>query len=267
MRDWLRSQRRSVAVPFSQMEPMGGHSEEDGVDADWWLETRREESLDEAVSESLVLRQAMASLTPAQRQVVELCCLRALSEEAAARTLGISRSAVRNRLAAALATLRTYLEVDADDPYLPTRTGRRGRSRIEEFVGWRNAMNRDEKRPDLVGVGAGKPILLQGTFDFEATGIRSAVLLSEKLRYVVPAGHVAGLRFFRAGVSCGKMVCLSTVVNGLTHRLIPIAPNSSSHISFAIVEPLPAGSEIEIHIASDEPGLAIVDVGGLLMPA
>jgi hypothetical protein len=108
---------------------------------------------------------------------------------------------------------------------------------------------------------------LQGIFDFSATGLKSPELLSGELRFVVPIGYVAGLRFFRAGISCDKMVCLSTVVNGLTHRLIPLAPNSSSHIPFAIVEPIPAGSEIEIHIASDAPGTVIIDVGGLLMPA
>ena len=128
-------------------------------------------------------------------------------------------------------------------------------------------MTREEKRPDLVGVGAGKPILLQGIFEFSATGLKNPEILSEKLRFVVPIGYVAGLRFFRAGISCDKMVCLSTVVNGLAHRLIPLAPNSSSHIPFAIVEPIPAGSEIEIQIASGAPGTAIVDVGGLLMPA
>jgi hypothetical protein len=78
---------------------------------------------------------------------------------------------------------------------------------------------------------------------------------------------VAGVRFLRAGVVCDSMVCVSTVVNGMPHRLVPVAANSASHVSFAIVEPLPAGSQVEIHIASDSPGTAIIDAGCLQMPA
>lgn len=128
-------------------------------------------------------------------------------------------------------------------------------------------MSRDDKRPDLVGVGAGQPILLQGVFDFSATGLKTPQLLSPKLRYVVPAGFVAGIRFCRVGVSCDKMACLSTVVNGMPHRLVPVAANSAAYVAFAIVEPIVAGSEIEIHIAAEAPGTAIVDVGCLQMPA
>jgi hypothetical protein len=189
-----------------------------------------------------------------------------LTEAAAADYLGVSRSAVRNRLESALAHLRAGLEIESEteNPNW-TRSGR-ARKAQDTIEVWRQRMTRDEKRPDLVGVGAGRPILLQGVFDFSATGIRKPEILSEKLRFIVPPGYVAGLRFFRAGVTCERMVCLSTVVNGLTHRLIPLAPNSTVHVPFAIVEPLVAGSEIEIHIASEAPGIAIVDVGGLLMP-
>ena len=128
-------------------------------------------------------------------------------------------------------------------------------------------MARDERRPDLVGVGAGRPVLLQGVFDFAATGLKTPELLSPKLSYTVPAGCVVGIRFVRAGVSCEKMAYLSTVVNGDVHRLFPIAANSTMHVSLAIVEPIIAGSQIEIHIAAEAPGTAIVDIGCLQMPA
>ena len=128
-------------------------------------------------------------------------------------------------------------------------------------------MAKDEKRPDLIGIGAGKTVLLQGVYDFPATGLKTPQLLSPRLRYVVPRGQVVGIRFLRVGVSCDAMSCVSTVVNGLPHRLIPLAANSSMHVPFAIVEPIVAGSEIEIHIASDKAGTAIIDVGCLEMPA
>jgi hypothetical protein len=109
--------------------------------------------------------------------------------------------------------------------------------------------------------------LLRGIYEFAGNGLKNLELLSPKLRYVVPPGRVLGIRYVRAGVSCDKMVCLATVVNGDTHRLVPVAANSAMHVPFAIVEPLVAGSEVEIHIGCDAPGTAIVDVGFLEMPA
>lgn len=128
-------------------------------------------------------------------------------------------------------------------------------------------MAKDEKRPDLVGVGAGRPVLLQGTFDFPATGLKEPQLLAKKLIYTVPIGHVLGVRYLRVGSVSEGMVAVSTVVNGLPHRIVPCAANDTMHVSFAIVDPIPAGSQIEIHIASQSPGTAILDVGCLQMPA
>lgn len=266
-RSWLRKQRKSSAVPFSQLETFSDAEGEDDEEQ-WWLRDEKQEGHCETTSQSVAVFQALEILAPHQRTVIELCCLQNQTEEAAAKTLGLSRSAIRSRLESALQKLREHLEIETEySAPAPTRTGRAAKKCHNEFDVWSLRMTREEKRPDLVGIGAGKPILMQGIFDFPATGIKNAQLLSEKLRFIVPIGCVVGLRFFRAGVTCDKMVCLSTVVNGMTHRLIPLSPNSSAHIPFAIVEPIPAGSEIEIHIASDAPGTAIIDVGGLLMPA
>ena len=128
-------------------------------------------------------------------------------------------------------------------------------------------MANDEKRPDLVGIGAGRTVLLQGVFDFEATGLKTPQLLAKQLCYTVPPGCVVGIRFFRVGVICDEMVCVSSVVNGLPHRLVPVAANSTIHVPLAIVDPITAGSQIEIHIAASAPGTAIVDIGCLQMPA
>jgi hypothetical protein len=199
------------------------------------------------------------------------CCVLGRTETLVAQELGISRSTLHDRLETALASIRD----DFDEAAGTTRTGRekrtgnKGRASQphEEFWGILNAMATHEKRPDLVGVGAGRPVLLQGTFDFEATGIKTPQLLSKKLTYTVPIGHVLGIRYLRIGSVSSGMVAVSTVVNGLPHRIVPCAANSAMHVSFAIVDPIPAGSQVEIHIASEQMGTAIIDVGCLQMPA
>ena len=233
------------------------------------------EQLEQAVS----LRAALATLTEAQREVVWRCCVLGKTEHEAATEFGISRSAVRNRLAGALTKMRAFFNDEnapnADEAKqalsgLAARTGRvtaHEKERQREFWVGRLNMAKDEKRPDLVGIGTGKPIFLQGVFSFEATGLRHPQLLSHKLSYTVPPHCVAGIRYLRVGIQCESLVCISTVVNGDPHRLIPVAPNATVHVPMAIVEPIIAGSQIEIHIASDNPGTAVIDVGCLQMPA
>ncbi len=255
---WLRGQRRGVAVPFSQL------SVADAADPDGWLGDDNG-TLASDVEGTLSLRAALDDLNDAQREAVWQCCVLGRTEDEVAARLGISRSAVRNRLQAGLTHLREHFH---DLPDNATRTGRTStKQALLDFRTEGIFMAKDEKRPDLIGIGAGRPILLQGVFDFEATGFKTPQLLSPKLRYIVPVGHVAGIRFVRVGAMCDKMVCLSTVVNGMPHRLIPVAANAAMHVPFAIVETIPAGSEIEIHIASDAPGTVVVDVGVLQMPA
>ncbi|PQV63300.1 RNA polymerase sigma factor, sigma-70 family [Abditibacterium utsteinense] len=279
---WLRGQRRDAAVPFSQLAVSGSTrtGNESSEDIEEWLFPGAD-NLARDVEQTLSLRDALDALPAAQKHLVWQCCVLSRTEADVARELGWSRSTVRNRLEVALSQLRDYFGVETNTG---TRTGRissrdtSGRNTFQHNTFQRNAlqsefwsfiliMAKDEKRPDLVGVGSGRPVLLQGTFDFPATGIKTPQLLSTKLRYVVPPGTIAGIRFVRAGIMCEKMVCVSTVVNGMPHRLICVAANTAVHVPLAIVEALPAGSEVEIHIASDAPGTAIIDVGCLQMPA
>lgn len=267
-RTWLRRQRQSAAVPFSQLCTT---DDGDGVEAE--LSSEDTADLTAEVERAISLRQALHALTGTQQQVVWQCCVLGRTENEVAAQLGLSRSAVRNRLAGALARLRAAFE-DGNEALdalgLATRTGRdrkQMRGRHGPFWQSRMIMAKDEKRPDLVGIGAGRTVLLQGIYDFEATGLKTPQLLSPKLTYTVPAGCVLGIRFFRVGVMCPAMVCISSVVNGLPHRLVPVAANSALHVPLAIVEPIIAGSQLEIHIASTEPGTAIVDIGCLQMPA
>lgn len=273
-RTWLRRQRRGQATPFSQLNLAG-----EGDELEDLLPAAPDDQARD-VERVVGLRAALDDLPAAQRVVVWGCCVLGKTEMQMARELGLSRSAVRNRLEAALVKMRAFFGSTAEG----TRTGRArpesalaenlanapvvraGATPFHEFWSSLSVMAKDEKRPDLVGVGSGRPILLQGTFDFPATGIKTPDLLSPKLTYTVPPGHVAGVRYVRVGVMCEKMTVISTVVNGLPHRLIPVAANDTAHAPFAIVEPIVAGSQIEIWIASDAPGVAVVDIGVLQMP-
>lgn len=274
-RAWRRELQRGAAMPFSQLSVDAAEDDwHGGEEADSFVAEEGEADRTGDIEQLMALKEALATLTPGQREVIWQCCVRGQTENDVAAELGLSRSAVRNRLEGALAKLRAHFATREDDPYFlyfstsATRTGRMSSvTAREEWRHERNLMARNEQRPDLVGVGAGRPVLLRGIFDFPANGLKNLELLSPKLRYIVPPGRVLGIRYVRAGVSCDKMVCLATVVNGDTHRLVPLAPNSAMHVPFAIVEPLVAGSEVEIHIASDAPGTAIIDVGFLEMPA
>lgn len=287
-RTWLRAQRRGQATPFSQLGAMN----EEGADLDDWMPASLDDEARD-IERVLGLRAALDALPQMQRVVVWGCCVLGKTEAQMGRELGLSRSAVRNRLEAALIKMRAFfgsteegtrtgrarpetvahelekgLEVGLEkkSPVVEPNLKRHSTTPFREFWSELSVMAKDEKRPDLVGVGAGRPVLLQGTFDFPATGIKTPDLLSRKLTYTVPAGHIAGVRYVRVGVVCEKMVVISTVVNGMPHRLIPVAANDTAHAPFAIVEPIVAGSQIEIWVASDAPGIAIVDVGVLQMP-
>jgi RNA polymerase sigma factor (sigma-70 family) len=280
-RAWLRHQQQE-AIPFSQLEAGQGMEAGDEDDGVFEPESCDAASLDWAqrIEGRLGLREAISGLPQTQQHVLWQCCVAGRTEHEVASQLGVSRSTVRNRLAGALANLRAVFDDDANDDanddatrnrtVSKSRTGRgqapAKASRKLLSRGW-NWMSNDMKRPDLVGIGAGRTVLLQGVFEFEATGIKTPVLLSPRLTYTVPAGCVLGVRFFRVGVVCDALVCFSTVVNGLTHRLVPVAANATIHVPLAIVDPIVAGSQIEIHVASDAPGTAIVDIGCLQMPA
>ena len=284
---WLRSQRQRE-TPWSQLtarydDESGENTLADSVEdsaIEYSMRAQMGEEIDPTaqLEQAVTLRAALATLTLAQREVVWSCCIEGKTETFVAQELGVSRSAVRNRLAGALSKLRAYFGTEetaslhslSEITTLAARTGRaspRGAALEHDFWIGRDTMAKNEKRPDLVGIGTGKPIFLQGVFAFEATGLSNPELLSPKLSYTVPKGCVAGLRYLRVGVQCESLVCISTFVNGDPHRLIPVAANSTVHISLAIVEPLIAGSQIEIHIASDSPGTAIIDAGCLQMPA
>jgi len=278
-RTWIRTLQRGAAMPFSQLSPVEDDGEERDDPHEWLLE---DFSPDHSPSRDLAmaLRDALDALPDPQRKVVWGCCVLGRTEADVALEMGLSRSAVRNRLEVALKQMRAHFQSDDENMEGEagstqgkfTRTGRASHKTPidggvrEEF--WNLIlMAKDEKRPDLVGVGAGRPVLLQGVFAFKGEGLSHPQLLSPKLRYTVPPNTALGVRYLRVGSVCDQMVVVSTVVNGLTHRLVPCAANGTINVPFAIVDPIVAGSEIEIHLACEGNGTAIIDVGCLQMPA
>ena len=270
IRGWLRTQSRGAAIPFSQLANIEG--EDESIEPIEWLFEGVGAGESAEVERRVSLHAALEALPPEGREVVWRCCVLGRTEAAVADELGISRSAVHARLERAIAGLRACFE----DTNGTTRTGRAregraGRERAlaprAEFWEFLHNMVKNEQRPDLVGVGAGRPVLLQGTFDFAATGLKCPELLSKKLSYIVPIGHVLGVRYLRVGNVSDAMIVVSTVVNGLPHRIVPCAANDVIHVPFAIVDPITPGSQLEIHIAANQSGTAIIDCGCLQMPA
>jgi hypothetical protein len=112
-------------------------------------------------------------------------------------------------------------------------------------------------------IGEGDPVLLQTITVFEGRGLEQPQPLN--LSYSVPAGRSAGMFYFRAGSTVSGMVNVSVLRNGKLMRYFPIAANSALHVSLAIVEELPAGTQIEIVAAGEGSGTLILDIGYLVI--
>ena len=110
-------------------------------------------------------------------------------------------------------------------------------------------------------VGEGTPVLLQTITPFEGRGLEAPMPLG--LAYTVPDGRTAAMLYFRAGSTVGGMVNATILRDGKPMRYFPVAANSAIHVSLAIVEELPAGTQIEIVAAGEGSGMLILDVGYL----
>jgi assimilatory nitrate reductase catalytic subunit len=108
-----------------------------------------------------------------------------------------------------------------------------------------------------------EPRLLQGVFPFEGHGLESPFPLDERLVYEVPEGREAQLVYFRAGNSSQEIIDLIVLRDSRPMRHFPIGARGDCHVTLAVVEDLPAGTRMEIHIAAPEgtKGTAVIDVG------
>lgn len=110
-----------------------------------------------------------------------------------------------------------------------------------------------------VFVSEGSPVLLQAIVPFEGRSLTAPQAID--VGYTVPPGKTAGMFYFRGGSTASGMVSISVLRDGQPMRYFPIAPNSTMHVSLAIIEDLPAGTEIEIYAAGEGSGMLIIDIG------
>ena len=110
-------------------------------------------------------------------------------------------------------------------------------------------------------VSEGTPILLQTLVTFEGRGLETPQPLG--LSYRVPKDRSAGMFYFRAGSTVSGLVNVSVMRDGKLMRYFPVASNSAIHVSLAIVEELPEGTQIEILAAGEGSGTLILDIGYL----
>ena len=115
----------------------------------------------------------------------------------------------------------------------------------------------------LLRVGKATPRFLQGVYPFAGRGVFELAPLHDDLMYVVPAGKVTQVVYFRAGNVSDDLLYLTLVANDTPVRYFPVGPKSDFHVPLAIVESYPAGTHLQIGLAAPRglTGSVIVDVG------
>lgn len=113
-----------------------------------------------------------------------------------------------------------------------------------------------------------KPHLLQGIFPFEGRGLAQPLPLGESLTYVVPAARRAQLVYFRAGNTCGELVCVTLLRNGAPMRLFPVGARADTHVSLAVIEDLLPQTRLEVALAAPKgvSGELVLDIGLVEFP-
>ena len=108
-----------------------------------------------------------------------------------------------------------------------------------------------------------EPRLLQGIYPFKGKGLQRPFPLDEGLAYEVPERREAQLVYFRAGNSSEEMIDLIVLRDGRPMRHFPIGARGDCHVTLAVVEDLPAGTRLEVHVAAPEQtaGTVVIDVG------
>ena len=107
------------------------------------------------------------------------------------------------------------------------------------------------------------PRFLQGVFAVSGEGLAKPGPLDASLRYTVPPGQSAQALYFRAGNSSGELIYVLLVRDGEPMRWFPIGAKSDVHVPLRVVEDLPGGTVVELHVAAPEGvvGEIVVDLG------
>jgi hypothetical protein len=108
-----------------------------------------------------------------------------------------------------------------------------------------------------------KPKFLNGVYSFQGVGYDKIGPVSDKLVYSVPSDKRAQLIYFRAGNSCGEMICLVLMRAGQPMRYFPIAAKGTEHVPLAVVEDLEPDTKIEVFIGAPggTQGTLVIDIG------
>jgi assimilatory nitrate reductase catalytic subunit len=107
------------------------------------------------------------------------------------------------------------------------------------------------------------PRFLQGVFPITGEGLAKPGPIDPALRYTVPNGLSAQALYFRGGNSTGELIYVLLVRDGEPMRWFPIGAKGDVHVPLRVVEDLPGGTAIELHVAAPEGvvGEIVVDLG------
>jgi assimilatory nitrate reductase catalytic subunit len=104
---------------------------------------------------------------------------------------------------------------------------------------------------------------LQGIVPFEGKGLDSPFSLGASFSYVVPPGATAQPLYFRGGNSTDELVCVILLRDAAPMRYFPIGAKATLHASLRVVQDLPEGTNIELHLAAPAGlvGVLVADLG------
>jgi assimilatory nitrate reductase catalytic subunit len=107
------------------------------------------------------------------------------------------------------------------------------------------------------------PRFLQGVFSLTGEGLAKPGPIDPALRYTVPNGRSAQALYFRGGNSTGELVYVLLVRDGEPMRWFPIGAKADVHVPLRVVEDLPGGTVVELHVAAPEgvTGQLVIDLG------
>lgn len=107
------------------------------------------------------------------------------------------------------------------------------------------------------------PRFLQGVFAYDGKGLDGLSLLDPSLSYTVPDGAMTQPVYFRGGNSGDDLIAVVLVRDGAPMRYFPVAARGDSHVPLRVVEDLPPGTVLEVHVAAAEgaTGSLVLDIG------
>lgn len=101
---------------------------------------------------------------------------------------------------------------------------------------------------------------LRGAFPFRGRGRADPAPLGCELRHIVAGGVVAQLVYFRGRNDSGELIYIVLMRDGEAMRHFPITAHGEVYIPLRVVEDVPGGSVIELHIAAPEGLTGTVDL-------